>query len=84
MIPNVSHGFEGVWLAGVEPPPFQAGVRVFATGLCPATISKLRGFVLPVVPGGGFYCLGETRTALSTSCSDFCNLSLLSHFLEAF
>ncbi len=37
-----------------------------------------------LVPGGGFYSFAETGTALSTSRSVFCNLSLLFPLLEAF
>jgi len=37
-----------------------------------------------VVPGGGFYFLSEAATAPSTSCSAFCNLSLVVPLLEAF
>ena len=36
------------------------------------------------VPGGGFYFWAQTGSALSTSCSVFCNLSLVSPLLEAF
>jgi hypothetical protein len=38
----------------------------------------------PMVAGGGVYFLAETGSTLPTSCSVFCNLSLLSPLQEAF